>query len=73
MTFTNFVHRSPTEFVRCARVWRFFAAELQKSLRIVFPSDHDPARLDMMRYIGPDPGPAVTLVLAPRGGDSEAT
>ena len=45
---------------------RFFAVEFQKSLRIVFPADDDPTRLDMMRYIGPS-GPAVTLVLAPRG------
>ena len=47
---------------------RFFAAEFQKSVRIVFPADDDPTRLDMMRYIGPSPGPAVTLVLAPQSG-----
>ena len=45
---------------------RFFAVEFQKSLRIVFPARDHPTRLDMMRYIGPS-GPAVTLVLAPRG------
>ncbi len=45
---------------------RFFAVEFEKSLRIVFPADDDPARLDMMRYIGPSPGLAITLVLAPR-------
>jgi hypothetical protein len=35
---------------------RFFAVKFSKSMRAVFPSDDDPKRLDIMRYIGAESG-----------------